>query len=123
MHRELLGKGGMIIGLASRRRETSVHPRGNSWGMEIIPVFGPGSFESSKTYGRSLLSGDRPCGPKRALKTGRADRSGLLEVVGDQLGHFEHRHLTLAPPNPFQFFFCVDQGAVARVLPLVLLDL
>jgi len=113
----------MIIGLASRTREMSLDPRANSWGMEIIPVSGPGSFESSKTYGRSLLSGDRPCGPKRALKTRRADRSGLLEVVGDQLGHFEHRHLTLAAENLLQFFVGVDQAPVDRVLQLVLLDI
>src|ERR1700687_3201349 len=58
----------------------------------------------------------------RAVKTRRADRSGLLEVVGDQLGHFEHRHLTLAAENLFQFFVGVDQAPVDRVLQLVLLD-
>src|SRR6202049_192405 len=80
-------------------RSTCKQPgNGNNSGIRA------GSFESSKTYGRSLLSGDRPCRPKRALKTRRADRSGLLEVVGDQLGHFEHRHLTLAAENLLQFF-------------------
>ena len=46
----------------------------------------------------------------------------LLQVIRDELGHLEHRHLALAAEDGAELFVRVDQAPVDGILKFVLLD-
>src|SRR2546427_351400 len=89
----------------------------------------PAPSDTGRPAGGGADSGSR--GPRSpalncAGAGGRGDgcsaRRGLLEVLGDQLGHLEHADLLLAAEDLLERLVRVDHAAVLAVLELVLLD-
>ena len=91
------------------RRPRPVCPR--------APRDGRAGATPQKNHGRRGLPG-RPW--HRVPGSGRGCR--LLEMIRDELGHLEHRHLLLAAEHRAQLLVGVDEAPIDGVLQLVLLD-